>query len=466
MYFAKMRKFSRTLAVRLTLSYASIFVAASLVAFLFLYMLVKSNIESRLDSVLEDQARECAAIMASKGIEGLKAEFINVSVTIGTSDIYLKLLAPDGHELFASDNSSWKQVPVDTTLVKRLKTDAPSFQTLPVPGHHVRVRALYALMPGNNILQIVSSLKENQRTLDSFRVVFITAIAVVMMLAIVLGYFIARRTLSKVEEVTQTATRIAGGKLDERVPLQGDGGELDQLAATFNGMLDRIQTLIKEMREINDNIAHDLRSPVTRLRGIAETTLTARRSQQDYEELAAGTVEECDRMLAMINTLLDISEAEGGVTKIDLAKCDVARLVKDACDLFQPVAEDKKVTIDCQVPGVCNGYVDVQKLQRALSNLLDNAIKFNTDHGHVSVKLLSEDRRLSIEVRDTGSGIPKADLPFIFERFYRSDRSRSSVGNGLGLCLARALIRIQGGDIQVTSELNSGSSFTIALPTA
>ncbi len=261
MSFAKMRKFGRTLAVRLTLTYASIFVAASLIAFLVLYMLVKSNIDNRLDLGLEDQAKECAAIMASKGTEGLRAEFNNVSVTMGTNDIYLKLLAPDTHELFASDNASWKQVPVDMSIIKSLKGDAPSFQTFSVPGHHVRVRTVYALMPGKNILQIVTSLKENQKILDSFRLVFVIAIAVVMMLAIVLGYFIARRTLSKVEEVTQTAARIATGKLDQRVPLHGDGNELDQLAATFNGMLDRIQTLIREMREINDNIAHDLRSP-------------------------------------------------------------------------------------------------------------------------------------------------------------------------------------------------------------
>ena len=466
MFYAKMRKFSRTLAVRLTLSYASIFVAASLIAFLVLYMLVKSNIDNRMDSLLDDQAKECAAILASKGVEGLKAEFNNVSATIGTHDIYLKFLAPDGHSIFESDNSVWKQVPVEMNIVKRLKADTPSFETLAVPGHHIRVRAIYALMPGNNVLQIVQSLKENQRVLESFRMVFVAAIAVVMMLAVVLGFIISRRTLSKVEEVTQTATRIAAGQLDQRVPLRGDGSELDQLAATFNGMLDRIQTLIKEMREINDNIAHDLRSPVTRLRGIAETTLTARRSQKDYEDLAAGTVEECDRMLAMINTLLDISEAEGGVTKIAKEKCDIVQMVKDACDLFQPVAEDKKITIEAQVPAVCEANVDVQKLQRALSNLLDNAIKFNSARGRVAVTLLREDNGFSIEIRDTGSGIAQADLPRLFERFYRSDRSRTEIGNGLGLSLARALIRIQGGDIHVISAPNSGSSFTITLPAA
>jgi signal transduction histidine kinase len=280
----------------------------------------------------------------------------------------------------------------------------------------------------------------------------------------VVVWFTARRTLAKVEAVTNIAANISVGSLDSRVPLTPASDEIDRLSTAFNNMLDRIQMLLTNLREVTDNLAHELRSPVTRIRGGAETTLTGSENLADYKSMTASTIEECDHLLTLINTTLDISEAEAGVVKLKPADFDLAKVVRDMCDLFRPVAEDKVVAIREEIPAACQVRADREKIQRSLANLLDNAIKYSHANGSVTVVLREAETHILITVKDTGIGISSQDLPRIFERFYRSDASRSEPGNGLGLSLARALVRAHGGDITVESVLGAGSTFVVALP--
>ena len=192
----------------------------------------------------------------------------------------------------------------------------------------------------------------------------------------------ARRAVSGVEAVTRTAQKISGGTLEERVPVKARGDEIDQLALTFNQMLDRIQTLLTEIKEMSDNIAHDLRSPITRIRGIAEVTLTTGKSLSEYEGMAASTIEECDRLLDMINTMLMISKTESGVDKFSREEIDLTGLVRQACELFEPTAEDKGVTSELRCARSESILIgDTPMIQRMLSNLLDNAIKYTPSGG-------------------------------------------------------------------------------------
>jgi heavy metal sensor kinase len=278
------------------------------------------------------------------------------------------------------------------------------------------------------------------------------------------GWIMARRAVSGVEAITRTAQKISGGTLDERVPVKARGDEIDQLATTFNHMLDRIQTLLTEIKEISDNIAHDLRSPITRIRGIAEVTLTTGKSLNDYENMAASTIEECDRLLGTINTMLMISKTESGVDKLSHEEIHLTVLVREACELFRPIAEDKGVSLSCDVPKPIHFIGDTQMIQRMISNLLDNAIKYTPSGGSVTAFINENDTHVVVSVKDTGCGISPNELPRIFERFYRCDQSRSQSGIGLGLSLARSIARAHGGDITATSLPNQGSTFTVNLP--
>jgi heavy metal sensor kinase len=289
--------------------------------------------------------------------------------------------------------------------------------------------------------------------------------AVLFVLAAVVGWFMAKRALAGVAIVTRTARRISDRSLNERVPVKTRVNEIDQLAITFNQMLDRIENLVTGIKEMSDNIAHDLKSPITRIRGLAEVSLTSGSSHQDYESMAGATIEECDRLLDMINTMLIISRAEAGVNQLDCQQLNITRLVRDACALFQSPAEDKNLTMICSGPENISIYGDIRLIQRMVANLLDNAIKYTPVNGRIDVAVSTVgDQSIRIVVKDNGIGISVKDLEHIFERFYRCDPSRSQAGTGLGLSFARAAARAHGGDITATSEPDKGSTFTVVLP--
>ncbi len=216
---------------------------------------------------------------------------------------------------------------------------------------------------------------------------------------------------------------------------------------------------------MSDNIAHDLRSPLTRIRGLAEVTLTTGATVGEFENMAANTIEECDRLLDMINTMLMISRTEAGVVNLHLEQLDMTKIVQAACELFGPLAEDSQISLTYDTAGCFPFMGDLKMIQRMIANLMDNAIKCTGKAGEVTVQVRpGENGTLLVEIKDTGIGISEADLPLIFNRFFRCDESRSLPGTGLGLSLAQAVVRAHGGDIQVTSHKGKGSTFKIMVP--
>lgn len=278
------------------------------------------------------------------------------------------------------------------------------------------------------------------------------------------GWLMARRALSGIGAVTKTALEISKGALDRRVRARGDRSEIDRLARTFNHMVDRVQALIGQMKEMTENIAHDLRSPITRMRAAAELTLMNEGASGEHAAMAGTIVEECDRLLSMIDAMLDISEAEAGLARLHGREVDLTRILLDVCDLYQPLAEDRRVEIVMNVPGPLPLTGDLSRLQRVFANLLDNAIKYTQPEGRVKVTATLCGDSVEVIVEDSGTGIGEEDLPHIFDRFYRAEKSRSTPGSGLGLSLARAFVLVHRGTISVSSRAGSGSRFVVRLP--
>lgn len=299
---------------------------------------------------------------------------------------------------------------------------------------------------------------------EDFREYLAWPLLIVIILSAVAGWFMAMQALSGIVQLTRTATAVANGALKERVPVKGKQDEIDRLAMTFNTMLDRINALIEGMKETNDSIAHDLRSPISRMRCFAEATLTGRSFSDAHRAFAGDIIEQCDHLLGMINAILDISEAEAGVAKLVLEEVDVGLVVRDVAGLFLPMAEDKDITIEVQTPVGARLYSDRRKLQRILGNLLDNAIKFTRPGGKIVISVCGNEKDMTIEILDTGIGILNEDIPHVFEKFFRGDKSRSEPGSGLGLSLARAFVLSLGGSIQVRSGPGKGSTFAVILP--
>jgi heavy metal sensor kinase len=467
MLFDKLRSFRRTLAFRLTVWYAGIFTASSLLAFLFFYVQIWSIIRERRDEELVEEVAEFSARLASSGIEELKQVLLQDAADEGTNKVFYRLLTPEGKQIASSDLSAWGGLGTDQLALEQIANGAGHvLETLSLPERRYKVRVIYGLIGPDTVVQVGWSLKEDDEFLAEFREIFGTTVGVVMVLAALLGWFMAKRALTHVEEVTRTARAISASDLERRVPVKGQADEIDRLATTFNDMLDRIQTLVTEMKEMSENIAHDLRSPITRIRGMAEMALTTGKAVGDYEAAAATTVEDCDRLLEMINTMLYISEAEATAGKLTMEEVDMTGVVRDACELFQPVAEDKGVNLvveigtDLKIRGV------LQELQRMLANLIDNALNHTPSPGTVTVSVSADEKLGVIAVKDTGIGISQGDLPHIFRRFYRCDPSRSRPGAGLGLSLVEAIVHAHRGRIAVTSIPNLGTTFTVTLPCA
>lgn len=465
MYLKKMLRLSQTLAFRLTLWYAGIFAISSFAAFLAFYLLANSVIERRTDHELLNEISEYSSVLSLKGIETLKSALIIEAESEGVDRIFFRVVTRDGVELFSSNLSSWGNLSTSRTAAERLRERGNHiFETITLPDRRYKVRTIYAAIGPGEIMQIGESLEENELLLQVFREIFGATMVVLTALGALIGWFMARRALVGIEEVTRTAMDISRGAFGRRVAVKTRANEINRLATAFNVMLDRIDALVTGMREMADNMAHDLRNPITRIRGIAEITLATHRSTEEYEDMATNTIEECNRLLEMADTILDISEAEAGASQLRMENIEMAKVVRDTCELFQPTAEGQGITLISKIFDSSFVYGDTQRLQRMLVNLLDNALKYTPSGGTVTVAVNRNEGKVVISVKDTGIGISRDDLPHIFERFYRCDQSRSHSGVGLGLSLSMAIARAHGGNIAATSRPGKGSKFTVILP--
>jgi heavy metal sensor kinase len=465
MSLKNMLNLRHTLAFRLTLWYAGIFTVSTSVAFLFFYLLITSVIRDRTDRELLNQVGQFSTILNFQGIDAVKQLAILESQAAGVKKIFFRLLYPTG-DIFSSSNMSyWQNIGVHRSAIRGLLAgEKHVFETIVIPDRKHKVRILYGIIGPGIILQLGQSMENYTRFIEAFQKIFTTTMTLLIVLAAMVGWFMARRALSGVAVISRTARNISGGSLENRVPVKSRGDEIDQLAITFNQMLDRIQALVTGIKEMSDNIAHDLKSPITRIRGIAEVTLTTGKSMSEYENMAASTIEECDRLLDMINTMLVISKTEAGVNYLEKKWLDIPAIVREACELFQPTAEDKGLRLSCDVSGAGHIEGDEPLIQRMISNLVDNAIKYTPPGGRVSIDVKTDsDDNVVLAVEDTGIGISPQEVDQIFDRFYRCDQSRSEPGIGLGLSLARTIARAHGGNITVTSQPGKGSTFIVTL---
>jgi signal transduction histidine kinase len=256
------------------------------------------------------------------------------------------------------------------------------------------------------------------------------------------------------------------GTVQARVPVAHSGDPLDDAGVLMNRMLDRIDTLISSLRGSLDNVAHDLRTPIARLRATAETALTSERTSDEYRHALADCLEEAERVIAILDALMDLAEAETGVMRLRAERLDLVALLRSVVDLYDDVAEDKGVGLRLDAPDQLFGILDPVRMRQAVANLVDNAVKYTPAGGHVAISAAAAPDGPVIAVTDTGAGISPADLPRIWDRLYRSDRSRSERGLGLGLTLVKSIVEAHGGRVDVESSPGHGARFTIRLRAA
>ena len=465
MLLEKLNKIRQTLSFRLTIGYAGIFTLSTLLVLSVIYYRAYSITMELTDKELREEVDELSALITEKGIKQFSIKIAAELEEEGEDSIFYRLILNNSTVITEPSPRFWGR-PDMTNLIRDAlnQPDQHIFKTLSVPGLNHKVRILSKAITPTAILQFGLSLEKNEEYLEIFRNLFLWLMLPLFIGGGLIGWFMAKNALAGFEQVTQVANHITGGNFDKRVKTEKHFYEISRLTNAFNTMLDRIQSLLKGMREMTDNIAHDLRSPLTRIRGIAEMTLTSKTAIEDYENMAVNTIEECDNLIQIINTMLDITEIEAGVGTYEFERVDLVKLIADACELFRPIADQKEVNIFTNLPDQFHLNCDKHKLQQLVFNILENSIKYTPTGGRVTVAANTNKENIEIIFEDTGIGISKTDLPRIFERFYRGDRSRSQEGVGLGLSLAKAIAEGFGGKIKVNSIPDVGSEFTVSMP--
>ena len=462
MFLKKILDLKNTLLFRLTVLYAGMFIVLSLVAFVFIYYRLQTFTIDSIDGELLKEIKVFAAIMGAEGIEGAKEELIEATAKDNSNEEFYRIVDVNGDVIAQSDMSFWGPLGKNFLKPDVYTGDADHrFTTLDIPNREFKARMVSAVIGPTTVIQIGETLREKEEYFKILRNMFALLLITLMFFSLIFGWFIARRALRDMQTVTRTAEDIAKGSYDRRVETIGKFREIERLQRTFNQMLDRIQGLLVSLREINDNIAHDLRSPLARIRGLAEMALTHEKSIDDYRNMAVNTMEECDNLIEMINTMFEITAAEGALDQVKIEEFDLNVLIRDACELFRPIAAEKRIELRQEIPEILRFRADKKKMQRIVANLVENAIRYTPARGVVNISAAASGGALQLHIEDTGIGISAMDLPRIFDRFYRCDRSRPQGGLGLGLSLVKAYVESMNGTIAVQSTVNQGSTFSL-----
>jgi len=286
---------------------------------------------------------------------------------------------------------------------------------------------------------------------------------VILLLGLAGGWWIATRAIHPIEDMSATAVKIAAGDLSQRVNVADTDNELGRLAGVLNSTFSRLESAFAEQKQFTSDAAHELRTPVSVVLTQTQSALSRERTTAEYRETVEACQRAAQRMRRLIEALLELARLDAGQEPMKRARFDLSKTAQDCVELIRPLADERHVTIHCDLrPADCMG--DPERLAQVITNLLTNAIHYNHEGGEVRIATQQQASSVALTVADTGQGIPSVDLPHIFERFYRADKSRSAGRTGLGLAISKAIVEAHGGTLEVSSQPGAGASFTVRLP--
>jgi len=311
-------------------------------------------------------------------------------------------------------------------------------------------------------------MDESDKILKRYTWMYAGLIPFSLLCGCLLGWFLTGRVLMPVMEVAQAAQRISGSNLSLRIPARAAGDELDYLILTFNRMIERLESSFQQIRQFSTDVSHELRTPITAIRGQLEVALFTAKSIEQYRDATVNCLQDIERLSQIVRALLLLSQAESGQLALQKMRLDLSSVVRDIVEQFQIPAEGARVELSADLPAECPAEVDRVQIERMLSNLLSNSMKFTPAGGRVHVALRNSPESIEIEIADTGCGIPEEHIPHIFERFFRVP-SQVTCGNaepglGLGLSFVAWIVKAHGGTIRVDSAPSKGTRFTVTLP--
>jgi signal transduction histidine kinase len=458
-------KLLRTTAFQLTLGYLVIFIlfAASLLGYFALNTrrLITEQITTTVDTE----------------ISGLREQYTQGGIRRLVIVVDLRSRRP-GSSLYLVTTATGEGLAGNVGSLEPGVLDHPgwletNYRRLEAPeGNDHRALVQVVQLPGGFRLLVGRDLEERERLFGIIANAGQWSLALVIVLGLAGGFFVSRRVLNRIEAMTDKTQTIMAGDLAGRLPIAGTGDELDRLAEHLNAMLERIEALMRGLKEVSDNIAHDLKTPLTRLRNRCEQALRGAAGVDDYRAALETTIAESDDLIRTFDALLMIARAEAGQARDNMTEFDAAEIARDVGELYEPLADEKGIALTVDAPVAAPVRGNRELVSQALANLIDNAIKYAGSKGQLNgapaeivVKAGNDGERISLSVADRGPGIAEADRGRVVERFVRLEQSRSEPGSGLGLSLAAAVARLHGGELKLEDNY-PGLRTTIALPRA
>jgi len=454
----------QAVGLRVAVWYAAVFVISAGTVAAVGYQILAASLVSRDHELLRIKLEEYANRYESAGLTALSDAVAAEQAAGGPDTVVVRLVAPGANVLLVSPSPVWRTFGVSP--FDPLRTPPrDALETLPAPDRDMRLEVVSRQLFDGTLIQVGRTTVGRDTLLSAVRETGTVLMLLILAVGLAGGVALTRQALRPLRELVTTARDIARtGQLDARVAVAADDDVVGELGRVFNLMLERIQTLVDGMRGALDNVAHDLRTPIARLRARAEAALAADCGRDEALSALADCVEEADQLMAFLSTLLDISEAETGTMRLALEPVVLQDAVTDTIDLYEDTADERGVTIEVDVPADAIVHADRQRLRQVLANLIDNALKYTPRGGTVAIRSVSTPDDITIAVTDTGAGIATSDLPRVWERLYRADESRGEPGLGLGLSLVHAIVTAHGGSVDVTSAQGRGSTFRVHFP--
>jgi signal transduction histidine kinase len=426
----------RSASFRLPLIYAVLFVLSAGALFVTVYWTATAAMQNDMAAVLRTEAYQLAEIHRRSGLIGL-ADQIRRRLDFRTRGPIFYLLQAPNRRVVVGNLPGMPPVDGVVDFVPEPETPEPDAERPKLTGFGL------TLSDGSFLLvaQDANRLTEMQHAIAR---AFVWASGLALLLAIVGGAVVGTRFLRSIDTITRTSRAIMEGDLSARIPVRGTYDEIDQLIANLNAMLSRIQQLMDGLRQVSSDVAHDLRTPLGRLRQHLEDARTRAATTADYDAATEAAIEEADELLETFSALLRIAQVEAGAQKRAFAEVDLSELLRGISETYQPAAEDSDHTLDYQIEDGVSLTGDRQLLAQMITNLIENALRHTPAGSTASVGLRRTATGFEIEVADNGPGIPEAEHEKVFDRFYRLDRSRSTAGSGLGLALVKAIAGLHG----------------------
>ncbi len=466
----------RSVRTRITMFATTVTLTVCLMVCAALYTGLHISLHREVDAFLRGEVQEFKAVLIHEDDDDLKEVEREIRAELGSrlgTDLTFRLLDSTGRLLITSDPDDafanpWTLQPVDpadATIV--------AFQTIPPsPGSSsVRICSEHVSLPGRGdvVIQVAYRLDRVDQSLSVCRLVCAGAMVLAALFSIIGGRAVARRSLRPVADLTRTAKQISARRLSTRLPRSGANDELDALADTLNDMLQRVERSFRQIQQFTADAAHELRTPLTALRGNAELALTQMRSEAQLRAVIEQSLTYYRVLARVTDDLLLLARLDAGQETLQFERLNLSEVVEDVVDLYRPLAHEKRIEIAVQSSADTQVHADQGKIRRLISNLLDNAIKYMGDEGSIDVRVQRQNGVVTTCIADTGPGIAEDELPHVFERFYRIDRSRTGHGGadsrsvGLGLAICRSVVDAHGGDISISSELGRGTQVTVVL---